>query len=64
MAGGAPHVPLDRLLLEVETGGIEVVALDSALHSLAKLDGRKSDVVELSCFGGLSPEEMTEIGAV
>jgi RNA polymerase sigma factor (TIGR02999 family) len=59
--GVAPHVPLDEVLLEVETSGIEVVALDSALRSLAKVDGRKSRVVELRCFGGLSLEETAEI---
>jgi RNA polymerase sigma factor (TIGR02999 family) len=59
--GDAPHVPLDEVLLEVETGGIEVVALDSALRSLAQIDGRKSRVVELRYFGGLSLEETAEI---
>ena len=59
--GDALHVPLDEVLLEVETGGIEVVALDSALRSLAEIDGRKSRVVELRYFGGLSLEETAEI---
>lgn len=59
--GDAPHVPLEEVLLEVESGGIEVVALDSALRSLAKMDGRKSRVVELRYFGGLSLEETAEI---
>src|SRR5579862_8680150 len=52
--GEALRVPLDDVLLEVETGGIEVVALDSALRSLAEIDSRKSRVVELRYFGGLS----------
>jgi RNA polymerase sigma factor (TIGR02999 family) len=59
--GEALQVPLDEVLLEVETGGIEVVALDSALRSLAIIDGRKSRVVELRYFGGLSLEETAEI---
>ena len=59
--GDALHVPLDEVLLEVETGGIEVVALDSALRSLAEIDGRKSQVVELRYFGGLNLEETAEI---
>ena len=50
-----------QVLLEVETGGIEVVALDSALRSLAKIDDRKSRVVELRYFGGLSLEETAEV---
>ena len=59
--GDALRVPLDEVLLEVETGGIEVIALDSALHSLAEIDGRKSRVVELRYFGGLSVEETAEV---
>jgi RNA polymerase sigma factor (sigma-70 family) len=52
------------VLLEVETGGIEVIALDIALRSLAEIDSRKSRVVELRYFGGLSLEETAEILAV
>ena len=59
--GGAMRVPLDEVLLQVEMGGIEVVALDSALRSLAEIDARKSRVVELRYFGGLSLEETAEI---
>ena len=60
--GDALHVPLDDVLLGVETGGgIEVVALDSALRSLAEIDSRKSRVVELRYFGGLSLEETAQI---
>lgn len=59
--GEVPHVPLDEVLLEVESNGIEVVALDTALCSLAKIDTRKSRVVELRYFGGLSLEETAEI---
>src|SRR5215831_7908358 len=42
--GDAFQVPLDEVLLEVEACGIEVMALDSALQSLAKIDGRKCRV--------------------
>ena len=35
----------------------ELVALDEALTTLAKVDERKSRVVELRYFGGLSVEE-------
>jgi RNA polymerase sigma factor (TIGR02999 family) len=62
--GDAPRVPLDEVLLEVETGGIEVIALDVALRSLAEIDSRKSRIVELRYFGGLSLEETAEILAV
>jgi RNA polymerase sigma factor (sigma-70 family) len=49
------------VLLEVEARGIEVVALDTALQALASIDGRKSRVVELRYFGGLSLEEIAEV---
>lgn len=59
--GDALLVPLDEMLLEVEAHGIEVLALDEALQSLAKIDGRKGRVVELRYFGGLSLEETAQI---
>lgn len=59
--GEALRIPLDDVLLAVETGGIEVIALDSALRSLAEIDDRKSRVVELRYFGGLSMEETAQI---
>ncbi len=39
----------------------ELIALDEALDELAKLDRRKSRVVELRYFGGLSLEETAEV---
>ena len=39
----------------------EIVALDDALNQLATLDERKSRVVELKFFGGLSIEEIAEV---
>jgi RNA polymerase sigma factor (TIGR02999 family) len=38
---------------------VELIALDDALHSLAKLDARQSRVVELRFFAGLSLEEIS-----
>jgi RNA polymerase sigma factor (sigma-70 family) len=37
------------------------VALDDALTSLATIDQRKSQVVELRFFGGMSVEEIAEV---
>ena len=59
--GDALQVPLDEELLQAEAGGIEVVALDRALEALATIDGRKSRLVELRYFGGLSVEEAAEV---
>ncbi len=39
----------------------DLVALDDALNSLAALDLRKSQIVELRFFGGLSVEETAEV---
>ena len=54
-------VPLDDAMLQVEKGSIEVAVLDSALRCLAEIDSRKSRVVELRYFGGLSLEETAEV---
>jgi RNA polymerase sigma factor (TIGR02999 family) len=59
--GNAVRVPLDEVLLAAEARGIEVLALDKALDALARIDPRKSRVVELRYFGGLSVEETAEV---
>ena len=57
---GARHVPLDEAISIHEDLGAELIALDDALKGLAEIDRRKSQVVELKFFGGLSAEEMAE----
>jgi RNA polymerase sigma-70 factor, ECF subfamily len=59
--GNAVRVPLDDVLIGARARGIEVLALDEALDSLSKIDARKSRVVELRYFGGLSVEETAEV---
>jgi len=59
--GNAEHLPLDDVLLGAQARGIELLALDQALDSLSKVDGRKGRVVELRYFGGLSVEETAEV---
>src|SRR5262245_49875667 len=39
----------------------DLIALDDALKSLAKIDERKSQIVELRFFGGLSVDETAEV---
>jgi len=58
--GNAMRVPLDEVLLAAQARGIEVLALDEALDALALIDKRKSRMVELRYFGGLSIEETAE----
>jgi RNA polymerase sigma-70 factor (ECF subfamily) len=55
--GGARHLPLDEALLVSAEPPSDIVALDDALKVLAEVDERKSRVVELRFFGGLSVEE-------
>jgi RNA polymerase sigma factor (TIGR02999 family) len=59
--GGEVRVPLEETLLGTRARGVDVLALDDALASLAKLDSRKGRVVELRFFGGLSVEETAEV---
>ena len=57
----ARRVALDEALLVVsDERDTDLVALDEALEELAKLDARKSKIVELRFFGGLSVEETAE----
>ena len=58
--GDAQRLPLDQVLVSAQARGIEVLALDKALEALARIDARKSRVVELRYFGGLSIEETAE----
>ena len=44
-----------------ESRSLDLVALDDALHELAKLDPQQSRIVELRFFGGLSIEETSHV---
>jgi RNA polymerase sigma factor (TIGR02999 family) len=59
--GNALRVPLDEVLEMSKARGIDVLALNEALNSLAEFDTRKSRVVELRYFGGLSNAEVAEV---
>jgi RNA polymerase sigma factor (TIGR02999 family) len=59
--GGAKQVSFTQALEVAEDQPTDVVALDDALEALADVDERKSRVVELSFFGGLSVEETAEV---
>ena len=51
------RVTVDEGLLPARESGPDVVLLDAALNALEELDARKSRVVELRFFAGLSVEE-------
>ena len=59
--GGAQQVSFTQALEVAEGQPTDVVALDDALAALADVDARKSRVVELRFFGGLSLEETAEV---
>jgi RNA polymerase sigma-70 factor (ECF subfamily) len=59
--GGAMTLALDEAVATPQRREVDLVALDDALDSLAKLDERQSRMVELRYFGGLSIEETSEV---
>jgi len=58
--GNAERVSIDLALIVSPDPGRDLVALDDALKTLADIDPRKSQVVEMRFFGGLSIEETAE----
>jgi RNA polymerase sigma factor (TIGR02999 family) len=59
--GEARQVSLDEAMVFSEERAAELVALDDAMNELAALDPRRSRVVELRYFGGLSVGETAEV---
>jgi RNA polymerase sigma factor (TIGR02999 family) len=57
---GAHKVSFDEGLIASPQRAPDIVALDEALQALAAFDPRKSQVVEMRFFGGLSNEEVAE----
>ena len=58
--GDAIQVSLDDAMDMPREPGADLIALDDALTMLAGFDERKSKVVELRFFGGMSVEETAE----
>jgi hypothetical protein len=59
--GGIRQVTLNEAALIPHEQPTDLIALDDALNSLAIIDARKSKIVELRFFGGLSVEEAAEV---
>ena len=59
--GGIRPVSLDEAAIVAQERAAELVALDEALKSLASIDPRKCQVVELRFFGGMTVEESAEV---
>lgn len=59
--GHAARVSFDEALVVTTVPGPDVVALDDALEALSQFDERKSRVVEMRFFGGLSVDETAAV---
>jgi RNA polymerase sigma factor (TIGR02999 family) len=59
--GAAPVANLDEIPDPAWGRARELIALDDGLNALAGVDPRKSRVIELRFFGGLSVEETAEV---
>jgi RNA polymerase sigma-70 factor, ECF subfamily len=59
--GRAQPLDLTKTLDVAQARARELVALDDALNALAEVDPRKSRIVELRFFGGLSVKETAEV---
>lgn len=59
--GGAQQVSLEEAATVTPDQSGELIRLDEALKSLAEMDPRRSQVVELRYFGGLNNEEIAGV---
>jgi RNA polymerase sigma-70 factor (ECF subfamily) len=59
--GGVIHISLEEAAAVGAGRSEDLVALDDAMNALARLDGRKAQVVEMRFFGGLSVGETAEV---
>ena len=60
-AGQAQRVSFEDALAVAADRGADIIALDDALKTLATLNPRQAQVVELRYFGGLSEDEIAEV---
>jgi RNA polymerase sigma factor (TIGR02999 family) len=59
--GDVRRVTLDEALMVTADPTLDLVALEGALSKLGEVDSRKSSVVELKFFGGLTLKEIAEV---
>ena len=59
--GGALQVSLDAALAVMQQPEEDLLAIDEALSALAAVDARKSQVVEMRFFGGLTEAEIATV---
>jgi RNA polymerase sigma factor (TIGR02999 family) len=59
--GDARRVTFDEALMVAADPPLDLMALEGALSKLGEVDSRKSSVVELRFFGGLTLKEIAEV---
>lgn len=59
--GGAERIAFNESAVVSRDASRDLLAIDDALNRLAAVDDRKSQVVELRFFGGLSVKETAEV---
>jgi len=59
--GWQERITLSEGVVSTKSDSKEIVALDDALKNLEKIDERRSRVVELKFFGGLTMDEIAEV---
>jgi RNA polymerase sigma-70 factor, ECF subfamily len=62
--GARQQVELDSAVAAIGEKSIDILALDEALERMSKWDPRKSQIVEMRFFAGLSFDEIAEILAI
>jgi RNA polymerase sigma-70 factor, ECF subfamily len=62
--GGVQHITLDEALVVSSAPDLNLLALDRALEKLTVFDERKSRIIELRFFGGLSIDETSVVLSV
>ncbi|HZH29818.1 MAG TPA: sigma-70 family RNA polymerase sigma factor [Pyrinomonadaceae bacterium] len=62
--GGEEFLSIEEAAIFSPQRAANLVALDDALRELGKFDGRKSRIIELRYFGGLSIEEIGEVESI
>ena len=59
--GNGLRIPIDDIDAPTPAPDVDLLALDRALESLAAIDARQAQIVELRFFGGLTVEEAAEV---
>jgi RNA polymerase sigma factor (TIGR02999 family) len=62
--GGGLKITLHEEMDAPDEKSTDVIALDLALQSLASIDERKSRIIEMKYFGGMTADEISEVVGV